>query len=398
MAAIQTLADAAPTADPRAWIGAPEGVAHVYVHVPFCARKCPYCDFNSHADRDAEIDAYLGALLEEARALVPGARARTLFVGGGTPTHPSAAAIERYLGGLLEVLDASALEEVTVEANPGSLDRAKVRALRRAGVHRVSLGVQSFHDRHLRTLGRIHDASDAVRSVELLREGGIERISVDLILAVAGQTLEDQARDVRRALDLDPEHVSAYVLAIEEGTLFERAVREGRMAPPDDDRDLAHLEVVTERLAEAGFARYEISNYARPGAECRHNLAYWRDADWVGLGAGAHSHVGARRWKNADDPAAYVASVRARGHAAGPAEVGDPETRLFEALMMGLRLAEGVDLADLAARTGLDPRVRHAAALERNAAEGLLRQDGDRVRLTARGFDLASAVIRDFLP
>jgi oxygen-independent coproporphyrinogen-3 oxidase len=372
-------------------------VAHVYVHVPFCASKCPYCDFNSHAGRDGEADAYLEALLAEAARRVTGARPRTLFVGGGTPTHLDASRLERYLVGLRDVLGGADVPEFTVEANPGTLNRAKVRALRAAGVNRVSLGVQSFHDRHLKTLGRIHGASDAVRSVEVLREGGIPRISVDLILAVPGQTLAEQERDVARAIDLDPEHVSAYVLTFEEGTAFERMLGEGRFPAPDDERELRHLHATVQRLEAAGYVRYEISNFAREGARCAHNLAYWRSADWIGLGAGAHSHRGRTRWKNVDDPAAYARRIAETGEAVEWTETATPETALFEALMMGLRLVDGIDVDEVRRLTGIDPLERHAQAIAGHVEDGLLAQAGRRLRLTERGLDLASYVARSLL-
>jgi oxygen-independent coproporphyrinogen-3 oxidase len=389
-------AGSAPEATPS--FEPPADVPHVYVHFPFCARKCPYCDFNSHAGRDAETDAYVEALLAEANLHLSAATPRTLFVGGGTPTHPDAGRLERYLAGIRAACRSDRLEEFTVEANPGSLNRAKIRALRRVGVDRVSLGVQSFDDRHLRTLGRIHGASDAVRAVELLREGGIARISIDLILAIPGQTLSEQERDLARAIDLGPEHVSAYVLTVEEGTGFARLVSEGRMPPPEETRDLAHLHLACDALAAAGFRRYEISNHARPGAACVHNLGYWGDADWIGLGAGAHSHVGRRRWKNEDDPARYARRASTPGGAVAWAETATPAVALFEAVMMGLRLIDGVDLDDLARRTGADLRERHREALDERLREGLLALDGARLRLTARGLDLASWVLRGFLP
>jgi oxygen-independent coproporphyrinogen-3 oxidase len=303
------------------------------------------------------------------------------------------------LDGILSAIDASRLEEFTVEANPGTFTPGKVRALRRAGVDRVSLGVQSFDDRRLQALGRIHTAADAVRSVAMLRDGGVERVSLDLMLATPGQTLADQRRDVARAVALAPEHVSTYVLTFEEGTPFTEAMRAGRLPAPEEARDLEHLKAACEDLDAAGYRRYEVSNHARPGAESRHNLGYWRNADWLGLGAGAHSHVGGRRWKNLDDPAAYAASVRGRGHAEEWDERPSPEAALLESLMMGLRLVEeGVDLAALAARHGLDPRVVHADAIARHVESGHLARRGDRLVATPRGLDVLNRLLVDFVP
>ena len=374
-------------------------VPHVYVHFPFCARKCPYCDFNSHARREAETDPYIDALLDEARAYAAGCSPQTVFVGGGTPTHCSPGQLEHYLSGLRDILGDDDLKEFTVEANPGSVDADKVRALRASGVNRVSVGAQSFHPAHLKSLGRIHDADDTRRSVDMLRRGGMEHYSLDLILSVPEQTLAEQERDLDEAIALQPEHVSAYVLTFEPGTAFTRAMEAGRLPAPVDERDLAHLHLACTRLQGAGYARYEISNFARPGAESRHNLAYWRNVDWIGLGAGAHSHVQGRRWKNIDDPAAYAAAVA--GAETSPVEwreAVEAPVRLLESLMMGLRLIEGVDLDELTARHGVDLRMTHAEALERHEAQALIVREGARMRLTEVGLDLANSVIADYLP
>lgn len=369
-------------------------VSHLYVHVPFCARKCPYCDFNSHAGRDDEMGAYLDALQAEAAAFGDRIRARTLFVGGGTPTHLSARGLERLLR-ILEPLRAPGPGELTVEANPGSLDLEKVRVLCEGGVDRVSLGVQSFDDRHLRTLGRAHDAADAVRSLEVLARGGMRRISLDLMLAIPGQTLGDQARDLARAIDCEPEHVSAYVLTFEPGTAFTSMLQDGRLAPPDADRELVHLHAACEAFAAAGLARYEISNFARAGAVCAHNLAYWRNDRWLGLGAGAHSHLGAGlRWKNADDPAAYAQAVQLDRQPLAWEERVDVEGQVLEGLLMGLRLVEGLDLDVITTRTGIDPRGVCRTSLDKLLAQGLLEGSGARLRATTRGLDLLDTVLR----
>jgi len=386
---------------PAAWppVGGLASVEHLYVHVPFCANKCPYCDFNSHAGRDREIGAYVDALLAEASRRATGLAPRTIFVGGGTPTHPDAATLDRMLGGILACLDTSRLDEVTVEANPGTFTPEKIRALTRHRVDRVSLGVQSFDDRRLKVLGRIHDSKDAVRSVAMLRDGGVARISLDLILATPGQTLGEQQRDVARAIALEPEHVSTYVLTFEEGTAYTRMLREGRLPRPSDDRDLAHLDAACTQLADAGYHRYEVSNHARPGAACRHNLGYWRNREWLGLGAGAHSHVAGRRWKNHDDPAGYAAAIARDGAAEAWSEMPDAASGVLESLMMGLRLLdEGVDLDGLSARHGLDVRALHGDALARHVDAGRLALDGARVRCTPAGLRVLNAVLVDFVP
>lgn len=371
-------------------------VKHVYIHWPFCARKCPYCDFNSHAGRDAEQQRYADALIAEARTWAGRVRAATVFVGGGTPTYVDADGLERYLGGVRDALGLDDVSEWTIEANPGSLDRAKVRALRRVGVNRVSLGVQSFDDRHLKTLGRIHDAGDAVRGIELLREGGLPRFSLDLMLAVPGQGPADQERDIRRAIDLDPEHISAYVLTFEEGTAFTDLMRQGRLPAPDAERELAHLHRVITMLDDAGYERYEISNFAKAGAECLHNMAYWRNDSWIGIGAGAHSHVDGLRWANVSDPAVYALRVEESLAPTDWTERVDAPTRAFEHMMMGLRLAEGIDLRRVASATGVDFTER--AELQELIEHELATYADGRLVLTPRGFDVANAVIQRFQP
>ena len=372
-------------------------VDHVYVHFPFCVLKCPYCDFNSHARREHEVEGYVEALLLEAAARAAGLHPRTIFVGGGTPTHAPPAVLERYVAGVRRIVGDTRLTEVTVEANPGSVTPEAARALVAAGVTRVSMGAQSFDARHLKTLGRVHGPDDTRRSVEILRSAGIGRLSVDLILALPGQTLAEQACDVEQALALGTEHLSAYVLTYEEGTPFTRWMREGRLPPPDDEREAEHQAVVAAQLAAAGFERYEVSNFARPGARCEHNLGYWTNANWAALGAGAHGHVDGRRWKNLSDPARYAAAVRAQGHAEEWSETVDAPTRLFETLMMGLRLSDGVDLDRAQRLTGLDARVLHRDVLQQHVRDGLLELDGPRLRPTPRGLDLCSYIARALL-
>lgn len=376
----------------------PWPTAHVYVHVPFCAQKCAYCDFNSYAGREGEMDAVVDALLAEARGRLDGRSARTLYVGGGTPTFLDARRLARLLEGAREAAGAADLVEFSVEANPGTLDAEKAGVLARAGVTRVSLGAQSFSDRHLATLGRIHSAADVPRAVGLIRSAGIRDLSLDLILALPGQTLAEQDEDLGAAVSLAPAHVSAYVLSIEERTPFARAVAEGRLPPPDPDREARHLDLAVRRLAAAGLERYEVSNFARPGHACRHNLGYWRDADWAGIGPGAHSHRGSLRWKNVDDPADYAARIRRAGTAVAWVECAPAEVALFEALMMGLRLVEGVDLDDLARRTGCDARALHAEAIACHVEGGRLAREGGRLRPTARGLSVLSRVLTDFVP
>lgn len=384
--------------DLRAGVEAAAPVPHLYVHWPFCARKCPYCDFNSHAGKDEIRTRYAEALIAEAtrwRGLV---KATTVFVGGGTPTYVDAEGLEHYLGGVRDALDLTEVAEWTIEANPGSLDAAKVEALLRVGVNRVSLGVQSFDDRHLHTLGRIHDGATALRAIEVLRTSGLPRFSLDLILATPGQSLADQEADLRQAIDLAPEHLSAYVLTFEEGTAFTRMLSQGLMDPPEPERELQHLHMARDALGTAGYARYEISNYAKAGCESQHNLAYWQNADWIGIGAGAHSHVAGVRWDNVKDPAVYARRVESGDLPTASSEQVGPDMRALEMLMMGLRLTVGVDLAKVEAVTGVRIEDRHVRDIDELAALGLIALEGRQLRLVGRGFDVANAIIGRFYP
>lgn len=372
----------------------PAPIEHLYVHAPFCQSLCPYCDFNSHAGRDGEIDLYATAIRREIEAWAPHLRPRTIFVGGGTPTHGRAEQVASFLQAIVEPLDLAALEEFTVEANPGTLDLAKVRALVDVGVTRASLGAQSFHPHLLSTLGRGHSPSDIVRGVEILRRGGIRRLSVDLILAIPGQSEGEQALDVSRAVALAPDHVSAYVLTYEPNTPFHRSWQEGRLPGPDSDREHRHLALSAAILEEAGLVRYEISNFARPGEACRHNLAYWRNADWVGVGAGAHGHVAGYRWRHEEDPAAYAAHLRQGNAPVDFEEEVGAESRALEHLLMGLRLADGIDLEWVRARTGIDVVARCAAILAEPRWAPYFVRDAKRLRVSPSGRDVLDTLLR----
>ena len=368
-------------------------IEHLYVHMPFCRQLCPYCDFNSYAGRDAEMGPYLEALEAELEAWSPWLRAKTVFVGGGTPTHGRVDVIARQAEAIGRHVRGPQLVEWTVEANPGTLEIAKVEALMAAGVNRVSLGAQSFHPTHLATLGRAHGPADTVRAIEILRRAGMPRLSLDLILAIPGQSLGEQRADVRRVVDLSPDHVSAYVLTYEPGTAFTRAWEEGRLPGPDPDRELAHLDATAEILEAAGLERYEISNFATPGNESQHNLAYWRNADWIAVGAGGHGHVRGKRWKLEDDPARYVSRVRAGELPVSFEEEVEADARAVEHLLMGLRLAEGVDIELVRERTGVDVAVTRAQALSSLEAQGLVRRAGLRLVATPAGRNVLDTVL-----
>jgi oxygen-independent coproporphyrinogen-3 oxidase len=369
----------------------PEGAGFgVYVHWPFCASKCPYCDFNSHVRAGGVDEArFLAAYLRELEhwaGLAPGRTVASVFFGGGTPSLMGAATVGAVLDAIGRRWRVDDRAEVTLEANPSSVEAARLRGYRAAGVNRVSLGVQSLNDGELRALGRLHTAAEARAAIGVAR-GAFERFSFDLIYARPGQTLEAWRAELEDALALADRHLSLYQLTIEPGTPFAELHARGKLAVPDGERARAFYEI-TQELAEArGLPAYEISNHAAPGEESRHNLLYWRYGEYAGIGPGAHGRVvadGVRRATVAvRNPEAWAAQVEVSGHGLAESAGLTRAEEADEALLMGLRLTEGLDLARLAALTGLAP--------ERQAVEGLIEQGlveppgEDRLRATAAG-------------
>ncbi|MBZ0331446.1 radical SAM family heme chaperone HemW [Halomonas sp. ANAO-440] len=367
----------------------------LYVHVPWCVRKCPYCDFNSHGvghGADLPEANYLAALLQDLEAelpLVGGRELTSIFIGGGTPSLMSAGFYERLFDVLATQLSLASDVEVTLEANPGTLERGRFQGYRAAGINRLSLGVQSFQDGQLHALGRIHSGGDAIAAVDEARYAGFDNINLDLMHGLPGQTPALALDDLDLALSLSPEHLSWYQLTLEPNTEFHSRPP----VLPEEEmlweiQDLGH-----ERLEAAGLVRYEISAYARPGMQSRHNLNYWRFGDYLGIGAGAHGKLSAtdpqgelhieRRWK-ARQPEAYLRrSEDPRGFVAGRTEVEEEELPL-EFAMNALRLVEGVSMADWEAHTG-----RPAATLEARLLparkKGLLVEDGRRLQASPQG-------------
>lgn len=368
----------------------------VYVHIPFCETKCPYCDFNSFAIDGRDVDGYLDALRREMDARGVPRHPPTLFIGGGTPTVVSPAQLARYLDDLLARLAPDPGREFTVEANPGSLTAEKVAVLAARGVNRVSLGAQSLFARHLATLGRVHSVGEIEEAVALVRDGGIEQISLDFIYAVPGMTRREWATTLDRALAWNPDHLSCYALTFEPGTEFFARRNAGRLRQADEESELAMFRFTERRLRAAGFRRYEISNFARPGRECRHNLNYWRNGGYAGFGAGAFSYLDGVRTGNERHLARYAEAVQARGDATVFREQLAGEAGAREMVALGLRTAEGVSLDDVGARFDVAADVLFGPTIERLVAGGLVRGEG-RLRLARRGWRLADEVASEFL-
>lgn len=367
----------------------------VYVHVPFCATRCGYCDFNTYTPaeaRGASHDGYAaGALAELALARrVLGERAprvETVFFGGGTPTLLAPASLAAILRAIDDAFGLAPSAEVTTEANPESVTPASLAALREAGFTRISLGMQSAAPHVLATLDRTHTPGRAAAAAREAREAGFEHVSLDLIYGTPGESADDWRASLDAALAAEPDHVSAYALIVEPGTRLAAQVRRGALPAPDDDATADRYELADRVLGEAGLSWYEISNWAAGAdAACRHNLGYWRGGDWWGVGPGAHSHVGGVRWWNVLHPSAYAERLAAGASPAAGRETLDEPTRRLERIMLELRLADGLplDMLDAAGRV----------AAERAAADGLADRVGDRLVLTLRGRLLADAVVR----
>jgi len=355
-------------------------IRHLYAHIPFCPKVCPYCSFYKEASDRNKTQAFLEALLAEAERYSQTLQPVTIFFGGGTPTALSTGQLDYLLTGLRQRLDFSQVEEFTMEMNPATVSLEKAVCLRELGVNRVSMGVQSWDARLLQTLGRVHTAAQAERSYAILREAGFANVNLDLIFGVPGQT-PDQWRDsLLRTIALQPDHISAYCLTYEEDTEYFRRLTAGQYRP-DIQLDADLFETTMDTLAAAGYDQYEISNYARPGRECRHNLAYWLGHDYAGLGPSAFSTVAGRRWKNVSDTAAYIARIAEGREASDFAEPVDEQTRRVEVTAFSLRTNLGVEASSL-------PN----DAAQNLLAEGLLEQSGSRLRLTRRGRLLADAV------
>ena len=376
----------------------------LYVHFPWCVRKCPYCDFNSHAlrddlDEDRWIDALLADLDRESAAVAE-RQVESIFFGGGTPSLFRPEAIDRLLLGIRARLPLAPDCEITLEANPGTVEQGRFRAYREAGVNRLSLGIQSFDDDKLRALGRIHDGREACEAVEAAHAAGFAGLNLDLMFALPGQTPAQMQADLDQAIALSPSHLSFYQLTIEPNTAFAHHPP----SLPDEDTAFAMQTRAREQLQAAGFEAYEISAWSRPGHRCRHNLNYWKFGDYLGIGAGAHGKITEtragciRRRVKPRHPRDYVRAVATGGtEPVGKTWALTPADVRFEFFLNALRLIDGFDIATFEARTGLPWPDRHPAVVTARE-EGWLEQNGTRVRPTERGRRFLNDVQILFLP
>ena len=371
----------------------------LYLHLPWCIKKCPYCDFNSHEMAGAEPpeQRYIDALIADLEASLPliwGRSVHSIFIGGGTPSLFSPAAIDRLLGELRARLRMDADCEITLEANPGTFEKDRFKAFRHAGVTRLSVGVQSFNDAHLKALGRVHDSAQAIAAVQEAA-ANFETFNLDIMYALPGQTLEGLEKDMRQALALSPPHISIYHLTIEPNTYF------AKFPPviPEEDLAYAMLDRITEMTAQAGMQRYEVSAYAKPGHRCFHNLNYWQFGDYLGIGAGAHSKLSFAhrivrqvRWR---EPGLYIDNALAGEAVTQETEVSRADLP-FEYMLNALRLRDGFKLQDFAEKTGL-PVSALQTGLDEAERKGLIELDLTSLRPTERGFDFLNDLQSLFL-
>ena len=371
----------------------------LYIHLPWCERKCPYCDFNSHEATDIPQTEYVDALLQDLRGDLPLLQQRpieTLFIGGGTPSLFSAEAIARLLRGIAAVAQLSPTLEATMEANPGSAEADKFAGFREAGINRLSLGIQSFDDTRLQVLGRIHDSDQARAAIEYARAAGFDSFNIDLMHGLPGQTIASAAADLRAALAYQPPHLSWYQLTIEPNTVFHKRPP---LLPVEDE--LADIQEYGEQLlAEGGYGQYEVSAYSQPGFNCRHNLNYWSFGDYLGIGAGAHGKVTfpdgrIQRYNKKRQPGEYLASAPAGFTASKRALDRDEMTGEF--MMNALRLNRGFSLEQFSANTGLEAKELEPQ-LESLYRRDLLTMDGSSIKATALGRQFLDSVIAEFFP
>ena len=405
----------------------------VYIHIPFCVRKCAYCDFLSFPGTEEMQEQYIQKLLWEIRESAPAYReyeVRSVFFGGGTPAVVKAERIRQIMEALREHYVFGADAECTIECNPGTADAKKLSVYRKCGINRISIGCQSVHDKELQLLGRIHNRDQFLECYRAARAAGFENVNVDLMSGLPGQTVEDWEENLRTVAEMAPEHISAYSLIIEEGTPFyERyhrqvELREKGLEPEgirrkiaeesgkttdrpegiggevpllpseDEEREMYHR--TAEILTEYGYLQYELSNYVKPGKECRHNLVYWQRGDYAGFGLGAASCVNDVRWKNETELNRYLACEQP-ANLQTDREVLTPEEQRSEAVFLGLRLTEGIDTEAFSLRYGQTPEYYYSHTIDRMKKEGLLEENGGRLRLSILGRDLANVVMAEFV-
>ena len=366
-----------------------------YVHIPFCTQICYYCDFSKVFIKNQPVDSYLEHLLQEFHSYDI-QKLRTLYIGGGTPTALSAPQLETLLDGLTKNLDLSVLEELTIEANPGDLDADKIAVLKNSAVNRVSLGVQTFDDKMLKKIGRSHLEKDIYENIDRLKLAGFDNISIDLIYALPGQTMDQVKNNVVKAVALDIPHMSLYSLILENHTVFMNRMRRGKLPLPKEELEAEMFEYIIEELERSGFEHYEISNFSKPGFESRHNLMYWDNAEYYGIGAGASGYVNGVRYKNHGPIRHYLSAVEA-GNARVIEEHLSQREQMEEEMFLGLRKKSGVSITRFEEKFGTSFEDLYGQVVRNLCHQGLLQVEGQQIRMTKKGLFLGDTVAEQFI-
>ncbi|EHI75179.1 oxygen-independent coproporphyrinogen III oxidase [Streptococcus criceti] len=367
-----------------------------YVHIPFCTQICYYCDFSKVFIKKQPVDDYLEKLLEEFR-FYDIRTLRTLYIGGGTPTALSASQLDYLLSGLQEQLDLSLLEEFTIEANPGDLTADKIAVLEKSAVNRVSLGVQTFDDQELKRIGRSHNEAQIYESVSALKAAGFDNISIDLIYALPDQTMDQVKINVKKALSLNIPHLSLYSLILENHTVFMNKMRRGRLHLPNEDVESDMFTYIIDELEKHGFEHYEISNFTKPGYESRHNLVYWDNAEYYGVGAGASGYLDGVRYRNRGPIQHYLKAISEEGQARLHEEELTKTEQMEEEIFLGLRKKAGISISRFEEKFQEDFQQRYGRIVADLLTDGLLQVTGNQLRMTKRGLFLGDTVAEKFI-
>ena len=369
----------------------------LYIHIPFCVRKCLYCDFPSYGGMENYYDDYVKRIcseIEKAGEVCSKYKINTVFIGGGTPTVLKSGSLEKIMKTVFDNYNVVKDAEITCEANPGTLDMAKLRDMRAMGINRLSMGLQARQNDILKLLGRIHTAEDFEREFLFARRAGFENISCDIMFSLPRQTVEDWRETVSWVVSLNPEHISAYSLIIEEGTPFKDMYDNGKITVPDDETDRKMYHMAVDMLEEKGYKRYEISNFAKAGFESRHNSVYWRTGEYMGFGLGAHSYFNGRRFHNTYNLDEYMRSGQFKKY---DVELLSEKDKMAEFMFMGLRMSEGVSVSEFKRRFGMNIDEIYGKELKEIISEGLAFERDNRVILTDYGFDVSNYVFEKFI-
>ncbi|AYY68805.1 oxygen-independent coproporphyrinogen III oxidase [Streptococcus sp. FDAARGOS_521] len=366
-----------------------------YVHIPFCTQICYYCDFPKVFIKNQPVDAYLQALIREFRSYDI-TELRTLYIGGGTPTSISAVQLDYLLTELSRDLNLNTLEEFTIEANPGDLTVDKIEVLQKSAVNRVSLGVQTFNDKHLKRIGRSHNEAQIYSTIDALKTAGFQNISIDLIYALPGQTMDDVRSNVAKALSLNIPHLSLYSLILEHHTVFMNKMRRGKLHLPTEDLEAEMFEYIISEMERNGFEHYEISNFTKPGFESRHNLMYWDNVEYYGVGAGASGYLDGIRYRNRGPIQHYLKGV-SEGNARLSEEVLSKNEMMEEELFLGLRKKEGVSIGKFEQKFGTSFEKRYGQIVQELQSDGLLKENNGFIQMTKKGLFLGDTVAEKFI-